>query len=61
MSKLTLVFPIAAIAFIALVFYEYVPLAGKPVKAPEDSRRMTARDRALCLLITALYAVSAFV
>ena len=60
MSKLTIIFPIAAIAFILLVFFEYVPLMGKPLKIPEDSRRMTGRDRALCALITVLYALSAF-
>ena len=60
MSKLTLVFPIAAIAFIALVFYEYIPLMGKPLRAIKDERSMTGRDRALCMLITVLYAVTAF-
>ncbi len=60
MSKLTLVFPIAAICYILLVFSECLPLLGKPLTVPEDSRRMTRRDRALCLGITLLYALTAF-
>ena len=60
MSKLTIIFPIAAIAFILLVFSEYIPLMRQPLKIPEDSRRMRGKDRALCVLITALYALSAF-
>ena len=60
MSKLTIVFPLAAAAFILLVFSEYVPLLRKAPAIPEDGRRMTARDRLLCLLLTALYALTSF-
>ena len=61
MSKWTLVFPLAAIAFILAVFYEYIPLMRTPLRIPESDRRMTGKDRALCLLITLVYAVGAFV
>ena len=37
------------------------PAAGSRRAALSDDRRMTKRDRLLCLLITALYAVTAFV
>ena len=40
MSKLTLVFPLAAAAFIVLVFAEYIPLLRQPLTIPEDGRRM---------------------
>ena len=60
MSKLTIIFPIAAIAFILLVFSEYVPLLRKPFSFPASDRRMTGKDRALCMLITAVYALTAF-
>ncbi len=60
MSKWTLVFPLAAVAFIALVFAEYIPLLRAPLTVPDDGRRMTGKDRALCLLITLLYALAAF-
>ena len=60
MSKLTLVFPLAAIAFILMVFAEYIPLMRQPLKIRETERRMTGKDRALCLMITLLYAISAF-
>ena len=52
MSKLTLVFPLAAICFSLLVFYESVPLLHTPLTDRASDRRMTGRDRALCLLIT---------
>ena len=61
MSKWTLVFPLAAIAYILVVFYEYIPLMRTPLRIPESDRRMTGKDRALCLLITLVYAVSAFI
>ena len=60
MSKLTLVFPLAAIGFILLVFSEYISLLRQPLQIPESGRRMTGKDRALCLLITAVYALVAF-
>ena len=66
-SKLTLVFPIAAGAFLLLVFFEYFRLewvgAGEtpaPLHAEKAERRMTRRDRLLCLIITLLYALTAF-
>ena len=61
MSKLTLIFPLAAIAYILLIFSEYIPLLHRPLKIPESDRRMNGKDRALCLLITLVYAVTAFV
>ena len=60
MSKLTVIFPIAALAFIALVFSACLPLLRQGVTFPEEGRRMTRRDRLLCLGITALYALTAF-
>ena len=60
MSKLTIVFPIAAIAFILLVFYVAFPALCAPAAIPAEGRRMTGRDRALCALITVLYALTAF-
>ena len=60
MSKLTLVFPLAAIGFILLVFSEYISLLRQPLQIPESGWRMTGKDRALCLLITAVYALVAF-
>ncbi len=61
MHKITLVFPIAAAAFILLVFSEAVPLMREPLMVPESDRNMTGKDRALCLLITLLYALTAFI
>ena len=60
MSKLTLIFPIAAIGFILLVFYESVPLLSKPLTVRDKDRSMTRKDRGLCLLITLVYALVAF-
>ena len=69
-QKLTYAFPIAAGAFLLLVFFEYLRVSAAPAPAPaagsrraalSDDRRMTKRDRLFCLLITALYAVTAFV
>ena len=66
-SKLTLVFPIAAAAFILLVFFEYfrqewlAPGAAAPLPAKRNDRRMTGRDRLLCLGVTVLYALTAFI
>ena len=60
MSKITLVFPIASIAFLLLLFSQYLPLTRQALKLPESGRRMTEKDRALCLAITALYALCAF-
>ena len=61
MNKWTLVFPLALIAFLLLVFFEYFPLLRKPLDAPtEDKRRWNRRDSLLCLCITLIYAVTAF-
>ena len=61
MSKLTVVFPIAAAAFILLIFSLALPLLREPVTFPTEGRRMTRRDRLLCALITVIYAVTAFI
>ncbi len=60
MSKLTLVFPLAAIGFILLVFSEYIPLLRQPLQNSGSDRRMRGKDRMLCILITLLYALCAF-
>lgn len=62
MSKLTLVFPIAAIAFIAIIFADYLPCLrrGRAHLEKPDEGRYTRLDRALMLGITACYAVVAF-
>lgn len=61
MSKLTIVFPIAAAAFILLIFSVAVPLLRQSVTFPAKGRRMTERDQLLCALITVLYALTAFI
>ena len=60
MSKWTLVFPLAAVAFILLVFAEYIQLLREPASIPDDGRRMTGKDRLACILITVIYALTAF-
>lgn len=60
MTKLKIVFPLAAIAFILLVFYEYLPFVNKPLSAEPKRRRWTATDSMLCLFITSVYAFTAF-
>ena len=61
MSKLTLVFPIAAIAFLLLLFAEIVPLLPRDVcLTPKDSTRWRRKDSAAVLVITLLYAIVAF-
>ena len=61
MSKLTLVFPIAAIAFLLLLFAEIVPLLPRDVcLTPKDSTRWRRKDSAAVLAITLLYAIVAF-
>jgi len=61
MSKLTLVFPLAAIAFLLLLFYETVPLLQPGMNLIGAAGRWKRRDSVSVLLITALYAVAAFV
>ena len=61
MDKLTYVFPAAAVAFLLLVFSEYLPLISRPLTASAGDRRFRLKtDGPLCLLITAVYAVTAF-
>lgn len=60
-SKLTVVFPAVAVAFILLIFSLALPLLRQPVSFPAEGRRMTRRDRLLCALITAVYALTAFI
>ena len=62
MNKLTYIFPLATLAFIILLFTEYVPLLRHPLPAPpeEDARRWRGRDTALVLLLTLAYGFVAF-
>ena len=64
MSRLTYIFPVAAVAFLILVFVEYVPLLRKPLPEPPevkaDARRWTRRDTVLAALLTLVYAFVAF-
>ena len=55
----TLVFPVAAVAFILLIFSEYVPLLNRPLPAAPD-RRWKRRDSLFCLVLSAVYALTAF-
>ena len=62
MEKLTAVFPIAAIAFILLVFSEYLPAlknAGQILLLPRPKRLERADGKAI-LILTAVYAITAF-
>lgn len=60
MSKLTLVFPVAAVAFLLLLFSDLIPLLGAAYDPAQRDTRWKRRDSVSLLLITALYAVSAF-
>ncbi len=62
MSKLTLIFPIATLIFIALVFADYLPALRKntPRLSLAEDGRLTGCDRALMLGLTAVYALAAF-
>lgn len=62
MSKLTMIFPIALIIFIALIFADYLPLLKKGTKRLKiaGESEYSALDRALMLGITAVYAITAF-
>ena len=59
--KLRLVFPCAAIAFLLLIFIEYLPLSGRPLHLQTDRRRWRGLDTVLCLFITLVYGVTAFI
>lgn len=63
MAYLTLIFPVAALGFVALVFSEYFPVLECPremgrVSAAE--RALTRRDGAAVLVISLAYALAAF-
>ena len=63
MSTLTLIFPIATIIFIGLVFADYLPLLKRNtprLNLPKESS-FTALDRILMLALTAVYALTAFI
>ena len=65
MAYLTLIFPVAALGFIALVFSEYLPVLQNAGAAPGPARegaglRLTRRDAGAMLIITLLYAAAAF-
>ncbi len=62
MDKLTYVFPLATAAFLLLLFSEYLPLLRScPPLPPADSHRWQKRgDTLRVLVLTALYAVVAF-
>ncbi|MGN1001406.1 MAG: phospholipid carrier-dependent glycosyltransferase [Oscillospiraceae bacterium] len=61
MSRLTLIFPIAAGIFLLLVFLEYLPCLRRDLApAPEPDKRFSRRDAAAAGVITLAYAVTAF-
>lgn len=61
MNYLTLIFPLATVGFLLLVFSEYFPLLCRqlPPRRGED-RRWHRRDSLVCLLICVVYALTAF-
>ena len=61
MSKLTLVFPIATLAFLLLLFSETVPLLHGGTDLVQDGARWKKRDSLAAALITLCYALSAFI
>ena len=60
MKNLTYVFPIALIAFLLLVFYEYLPSLREPVSFPRQERRWTRRDTVCMTALTVIYTFVAF-
>ena len=64
MSKLTYIFPVAAAAFLILLFAEYLPLLRRALPAPPeakaDGRRWRRADTALVLALTLAYGFVAF-
>ena len=60
MNKLTYVFPAVTLAFLLLVFSEYLPLLSRPLSSERTDRRWRRRDSLVCLVITAVYALTAF-
>ena len=61
MAYLTLIFPVAALGFLALVFSEYLPVMQLEGKPAEGERRFSRRDTAAVTIITLAYAAAAFV
>lgn len=61
MSRITLIFPIAAVLFIILTFSEYLPCIRRDLApTPEPDRRFSRRDAAAAGFITLAYALTAF-
>ena len=60
MSKLTLVFPLASLAFLLLIFSETVPLLDGDTDLLQGGGRWKRKDSFAVLLITSLYAIAAF-
>ncbi|NCC69039.1 MAG: dolichyl-phosphate-mannose--protein mannosyltransferase, partial [Clostridia bacterium] len=73
MNFLTYIFPLAAIAFVLMLSYSWIPLlrrapdtgedpsAGPRLSFNSENGRMTGRDRWLALAITLVYAAVAFI
>ena len=62
MSRLTLIFPIALIIFIGLVFADYLPLLRKksPCLYPQEKPSLNGRDSIFILFLSVAYAITAF-
>ena len=60
MNYVTLVFPLALIAFILLLFWDAAPALRAPLAQPQRDTRWRRRDSFVCLGITVLYAFVAF-
>ena len=60
MNYVTLVFPLALIAFILLLFWDAAPALRSPLTQPQRDTRWRRRDSFVCLGITVLYAFVAF-
>ena len=61
MDKVTYVFPIAAIAFLVLIFSGYVPLLRKQTVPSAEGFAWRRKDTVCVLSVTAVYAVMAFI
>ena len=60
MDKLTLVFPIALILFLAMILMEYIQLVNKDNIGVRPDRRFSRLDALCILIVTAAYALTAF-
>lgn len=60
MAYLTLIFPVAALGFLALVFSEYLPVMQLDAEPAAAASRASRRDTAAVLIITFVYAAAAF-